>query len=384
MGRLFKNKIIAIWYIAGFMVLFILFLYIADSDIIRKREMEKHNELLATGGVRFSVILEVADADNLSESKEMLLKEFKMYDMAVESDAFPYVYPQFKDMKGASVYLTSAIVEYPLYKGTYPTKEQLSGGGNYAVISYSQKDDVYKEDGKDKIDINGISFEVTGYLSKYAEWMVVDKTILFSTQDAVNWNWFTLNQTGRFGITVSGDNVDELTELNQRASEMIDEVLDDGFVIKNVSPISPCAPATDVSSEFSRVPSENQIRYVAYMCIFVIIMILIITWYWTRLRNKEFSILRKNGLSDIRILAMVQLEVLIYSSVGTATGGAIRLIMIHVFDGYIDTDVKYAYSYFSIAVLYILASVLITSVFVFIRLVMSRFTGEKNEGIKKI
>ena len=234
MGRLFKNKIIAIWYIAGFMVLFILFLYIADSDIIRKREMEKHNELLATGGVRFSVILEVADADNLSESKEMLLKEFKMYDMAVESDAFPYVYPQFKDMKGASVYLTSAIVEYPLYKGTYPTKEQLSGGGNYAVISYSQKDDVYKEDGKDKIDINGISFEVTGYLSKYAEWMVVDKTILFSTQDAVNWNWFTLNQTGRFGITVSGDNVDELTELNQRASEMIDEVLDDGFVIKNV------------------------------------------------------------------------------------------------------------------------------------------------------
>ena len=375
MSILKKYRTVSLWIIWGFAVTFILFDYIIQANLIR--EIEKEDYYKSKLNYRESIRLEPID-ENISDDLTCYLKRY-LEEFCEEGVTLKVVDFNLEDkvkinyIENCDVWISDTLPGYPLYKGNYPTKEQLDTGKGYAVISYSRKSDVYIKDNIEYIDFNGEAFEVTGYFSKYSEWLVNNGTILFVGEDtnvlwecmarylADGWLWIELESDT---VLNHSEQIDELNKVAQNISE-------GKFYIEYIGVSNSDECYIDSRIEFSKAPTTNQVKYVKLILFFVVVMLCCVIDYWLFLRKMEFKIRRKNGYSIVQIGVLFYKDMFIPALIGGVVGKIVECIFIFLQDGYIVLTGTGIYNAFLIMLFCLFATTIL--IFIVVGLVNNMF-----------
>lgn len=350
MGVLKRYKMISLWIIFGFIIVFILFDYIIQAELIRENEKEEYYKTKPnySAGMRLEPVNEREDVDlasYLKEYFEVLSQDgvrIKVTDFNVE-EKIDY-------MENCDVWISGDMPLYPLYKGNYPSKDQLNTGKGYAVISYSRKSDVYIKDDIEYIDFNGEAFEVTGYLSKYSEWLVNNGTLLFAGEDTeVLWECMARYLAdGWLYVKLESENtlscIGQIEEMNEAAKI----ISDDNFCVESLSTVILDDNYINDRIVASKAPTDNQLKYARLVMILIIVMLSCVVSYWFLLRKAELEIRRKMGYSIVSISGLLYKDMLMPAVVGVTAGKIIECIYIFIKDGYIVLDREGIYNAFLI------------------------------------
>lgn len=351
MGVLKRYKMISLWIIFGFIIVFILFDYIIQAELIRENEKEEYYKTKPnySAGMRLEPVNEREDVDlasYLKEYFEMLSQDgvrIKVTDFNVE-EKIDY-------MENCDVWISGDMPLYPLYRGNYPSKDQLNTGKGYAVISYSRKSDVYIKDDIEYIDFNGEAFEVTGYLSKYSEWLVNNGTLLFAGEDTeVLWECMARYLAdGWLYVKLESENtlscIGQIEEMNEAAKI----ISDDNFCVESLSTVILDDNYINDRIVASKAPTDNQLKYARLVMLLIIVMLSCVVSYWFLLRKAELEIRRKMGYSIVSISGLLYKDMLMPAVVGVTAGKIIECIYIFIKDGYIALDREGIYNAFLIA-----------------------------------
>lgn len=254
-------------------------------------------------------------------------------------------------MENCDVWISGDMPLYPLYRGNYPSKDQLNTGKGYAVISYSRKSDVYIKDDIEYIDFNGEAFEVTGYLSKYSEWLVNNGTLLFAGEDTeVLWECMARYLAdGWLYVKLESENtlscIGQIEEMNEAAKI----ISDDNFCVESLSTVILDDNYINDRIVASKAPTDNQLKYARLVMLLIIVMLSCVVSYWFLLRKAELEIRRKMGYSIVSISGLLYKDMLMPAVVGVTAGKIIECIYIFIKDGYIALDREGIYNAFLIA-----------------------------------
>lgn len=369
MSRLFRYKNIRFWLISGFVIAFVLFDFKAQSNIREAAENEARNS--SEFNYQAYIRMEITDAEGETDVeaclKELLAELCKEENATVTISAFQLDYRlPLSFMKPGNICVSSNAPKYPLHKGSYPTKEQLATGDGYAVISYARKKDTYTKNGKVYLDFCGDAFEVTGYLDNNIRWVIENDVIFFagsnterlwsSTAKYLEDGWLNLAVESDEKITYE-DNPNELKRLAEDISE-------GQFYIESVD-FKEKAAYYSLSGENpdSRTLSDNQMHYISYVFIFVMIMLCFIIEFWMNMRKKEFAIMRKNGFLLFDIAGRIYKELFILAFIGALIGKGLRLCMEIIYDGYVDISGAVVYQNFVFIILFMVITVMLSAAF---------------------
>lgn len=350
MGVLKRYKMISLWIIFGFIIVFILFDYIIQAELIRENEKEQYYKTKPnySAGMRLEPVNEKEDVDLAPYLKEYF-DEFSCDGVRIKVIDFDVEY-KIDYMENCDVWISGDMPVYSLYKGNYPTKEQLNDKKGYAVISYSRESDVYTKDDVEYIDFNGEPFEVTGYLSKYSEWLVNNGTILFAGEDTdVLWECMARYLADGW-LYVKFESESELSYIGQieEMNELAKVISDDNFFVKSLSTVVMDDNYINDRISASKAPSEKQIKYAKLMMILIIVMLCCVFGYWFLLRKSELEIRRKMGCSVFWISMFLYKDALIPATIGVVIGKIVECVYIFLKDGYIALDGNTIYNAFLI------------------------------------
>lgn len=330
---------------------FVAFCYATCAGNIEKKEKQAINN--SSNLELFLIYFNELSDDNIFKNYYDYLNAYIQYDEEVG------IYTQFtpdtySGLDGATIMFDAFDFGYPLYKGTYPTREQVKSGKSYAVISMSSRKQVYQKNGIEYIDINGTSFEVTGYFSKYSEWMFENKILLVADIEVVRqWQWLSEhNLAGNQVFTFCSNNSKLLLDTHKKCA-------DD----KNISYYSDVFMYNDNTypRERSIAPTEYQIKLYKLLTIICLIVLLFAMELQFYQRKKEFEILNKNGFSVAQILFKIYCELISCSLLGIIFGACFIICLIYYFEGYVEYNISSLYDYFVISILYLVGSVAISS-----------------------
>ena len=332
---------------------FVFFCYATSAPKIKNKELDalKHNSDIQL----FTVIFDEAICQNESNDYFDLLDNYintcNVKQIGIYNEFVP---DKYSGIEGATILFEAFDFGYPLYEGVYPSKQQLRSGENYAVISMSRKKDVYLENKKEYININGTKFEVTGYFSKYSEWMFENKILMVaSVETARKWKWLSAhNLAGNNVFTFCSDDFSDLSVYHKKNHES-----------KYVKYCSDIFILNDNSYPYGRsmAPTDYQINMYRVLVVFCILVLAFTIELLFCQRKKEFEILSKHGISIFQIICKIYIELMGFCYAGVILGGLFALGIIYYFDGYIQCNISSIYDYFATSVIFTVCIVILSS-----------------------
>ncbi len=374
MKKIFRYKEISLWLILGFAIAFVVFDYIGQARLLRYNEDSAFKESKLKLGY-YMRIEPVGDDVNydLTSYLHTFFMELCNEGVRLKTDDFyANTEPEISFILACDICISHTAPQYPLYKGEYPTKEQLMSGNGYAVISYSRKNDVYLKDGGEYINFNGEEFQVTGYLSKYSDWLVNNGLLLFAGDNTeALWNLMAgYLEKGYLNVSMESDGTHNFSEQVDEINSLAMKISDGKICVKYIER-SNVGALKDIRMEYSNVPSENQRKYATYAYFFVIVTLCCVIEYWIILRKKEFEIRKKVGYSLLNILSLIYGNIFMLGVIGAIFGKVVVCIMICVFDGYLTVSIPLIYSNFIIMVFYLFVTIVLATVLPVTRLVLN-------------
>lgn len=371
MRRLFRYQAVSIWLTAGFAMAFLVYFYRADAFIIRQMEQTALSE--SAFNYEASIVLRITDR-TADVDVEPYLKEFLsvfcegdavvvMRDFMLTHEAKPSLR---EDIRGGELCISSNTPRYPLYKGSYPTRQQIESGGRYAVVGCSRSLDVYTRNGQEYIDFNGEAYLITGYLARDAEWLVNDKAVFFGgLQDAGIWRFASRYlEDGGLVVCVAGDAPIELEQETERYERMAREISGGAFYVDYIKNNTDYERAMSIwGMEYSRVPTANQMQRALWFYVLVLIMLCFMVEFWLRLRRKELVIKRRHGFSLWAVVGQLYQELLGLACIGMGAGAIVGLTLDGFFNGYVRIAWEYFDYYISVVFAFLAISVPAVSLF---------------------
>ncbi len=371
MSRLFRYKNIRFWLMIGFAIAFVLFDFRAQSNIREAAENEARNS--SEFNYKAYIRMEITDAESKTDL-ETYLKEF-LAELCKEQNvtitifdfflSFDYKLP-FSFMKSGNVCVSYNVPQYPLHKGSYPTKEQLATGNGYAVISYARKKDTYVKNGKEYLDFCGDSFEITGYFDNNILWVIESDVIFFagSNTDGLWSSMARYLEDGCINLKIESDEEIACESNPEELKRLAEEISEGHFYIKYLD-FQRKAAQYYFSGEHpnSRTLSDNQMHYISYVFLFVMIMLCFIVEFWMNMRKKEFTIMRKNGFLLFDIVGRIYKELFILAFIGALIGKCLRVCMEIRYAGYVDINGAVIYQNFVYIILFMVITVTLSAVF---------------------
>lgn len=369
MSKLFRYKNIRFWLIIGFAIAFVLFDFRAQSNIREAAENETCNS--SEFNYQSYIRMEITDTESKADI-EAYLKEF-LAELCKEENVTVTIYDLILDyklplslIKPGNICVSSAVPKYPLHKGSYPTKEQLSTGNGYAVISYARKKDTYIKNGKEYLDFCGDAFEITGYFDNNIRWVIYNDVIFFagSNTDGLWSSMARYLEDGSMNIKIESDEGITYENNPEELKRLAEEISEGNFYLKYVD-FQRKAAHYYLSGEHpdSRTLSDNQMHYITYVFIFVMIMLCFIVEFWMNMRKKEFTIMRKNGFLLFDIVGRIYKELFILALIGALIGKCLRLCMEITYAGYVDTSGDIIYQNFVFIILFMVITVMLSAAF---------------------
>lgn len=369
MSRLFRYKNIRFWLISGFVIAFVLFDFKAQSNIREAAENEARNS--SEFNYQAYIRMEITDAEGETDVeaylKELLAELCKEENVTVTISAFQLDYKlPLSLMEPGNICVSSHAPKYPLHKGNYPTKEQLETGNGYAVISYARKKDTYTKNGKVYLDFCGDAFEVTGYFDNDILWVIENDVIFFagSNTDGLWSSTARYLEDGWMNLVIESDEKMPYENNPEELKRLTEEISEGYFYIESVD-FQKKAARYYLSGEHpdSRTLSDNQMHYISYVFIFVMIMLCFIVEFWMNMRKKEFVIMRKNGFLLFDIAGRIYKELFILAFIGALIGKCLRICMEILYDGYVDTSGAIIYQNFVFIILFMVITVMLSAAF---------------------
>lgn len=371
MKRVFQYRSISLWLILGYAMTFLVFNFRAQSNIITESE----RAALEASAFNYAAAIRIEMTDKNSDVDveayiRAFLTELCQGDFVITvEDLYLEFKPGLSYAKSADICISDNMPRYPLYKGAYPTKQQLESGGGYAVVGYSRKSEVYRKNGIEYIDFNNEAFQVTGYLSKDAEWLVESGALLFCGCNSEGaWKYIARYlEDGYLYVRIESDETGNLPDSFEQYNERAMEISNGSFFVKYVQSVG-YSIIGEVHKVYSKALTETAKTYALYICVFLFVMLCFMVEFFMKQRRSEFITMRKHGFSVYNIIGRFYKELLLYALFGAVLGAAVNLVLGVIFDGYIAFSWTKAYAYFVIFIVYIVGVTLITSAFSVIRM----------------
>ena len=357
-----------------FSVSFIVFDYVSQADIT----LEMENIALDKSEFNYREYMRlkptgIKNGSNMSLYLKEFISELNSENTVISvTDFYLELKPELGYVEGFDICLSNTPPRYPLYEGNYPTQQQLETDNGYAVISYSRKKDVYLKNGREYINFNGEEFEVTGYLSKFSDWLVYNGVLLFCGEnnhilwecmaDFLESGWLDLNVESDNPINYSA-NIDEIKTLAYTTSE-------NAFIVEYVKKGQPSS-VRDVHIEYSKVPTDVQKKYACFIYIFMSVLIgVFFELYFTK-KHIISVITNKNEYKPSKIMAMIYKKLFLFAIVAVVLGKTLECIYIYISDGYIALNSTLMYYNFVIILIYLIITLVLAGVFSIVKLILS-------------
>lgn len=342
---------------------FNVFFYSAGTDIVA--ECEK--KALQSSQFNYNLLVRL----NISEKHTEIDKYIRNYlkelctdeNVVMVTEMYPEFKPGLSNVKGADICISSHVPRYPISSGTYPTREQLEGDGAYAVISYSHKPDTYIRDGMEYIRYYNEEFLVTGYLSRYSEYLVNNGVMLFLGQKhEAAFRYIAMYLADGFlYLDIFNDNIDNVAETMDRYKKLASDVSEGSFYVKDIWTVTK-DDIVNSHTENTSVLNEKQVVYGKLIYMFTVIMLCFMVCFWLSQRKKEFIILRKHGFSRFDLIGSIYRELTTIAIIGAILGEIINLIFIFISEKHFEPLWDVVYFHFLIIIAFSLITVFLSSI----------------------